>query len=88
MKKIEGLHVHRYKNNPEERRFALAWAETSHLKYLLSTHYNNRPIDPSGRDQVVAATVIQWLGSPVGQDFLESLGYTKKTSRRRDPNDE
>jgi len=26
----------------------------------------------------VAATVIQWLGSPCGKFFLEELGYVKR----------
>ena len=29
----------------------------------------------------VAATVVQWLGSPVGQQFLAICGYTKKESK-------
>ncbi|MGI0076015.1 MAG: hypothetical protein ACREAU_01245 [Nitrosopumilaceae archaeon] len=31
----------------------------------------NRAIPISARDAQVAVTVIQWLGSPIGQAFLE-----------------
>ncbi len=82
MKKPKGLQKHRFKDHPEERRFAAAWADQQehhrNLDHLLE------PADGSGhqpkaadRDYVVAATVIQWLGSPVGQGFLSELGYSK-----------
>ena len=84
----KGLHVYRFRDNPEEKRFSDAWlAETeremgtSILAYLMNTGAQDyRPADPSERDQVVAATVIQWLGSPVGQGFLRDLGYTRPAS--------
>lgn len=31
----------------------------------------------SDRDQQVAETVIQWLGSPVGEAFLRDVGFTR-----------
>lgn len=31
------------------------------------------------REEDIILNVIQWLGSPVGQGFLEKCGYTKKT---------
>lgn len=31
------------------------------------------PAEVSDRDREVAATVIQWLGSPVGNNFLREL---------------
>lgn len=83
MKKPIGLHPHRLKDNPEEKRFADAWAETCHLgstlAYLLwEGDQRGRPPEPSDRDHAVAATVIQWLGSPVGQSWLAGLGYERK----------
>ena len=81
----KGLHAYRFKQNPEELRFALAWLKensrengTLLLAYLLSDGQDHRPQDLSERDQVVAASVIQWLGSPVGQSWLRDLGYEKK----------
>lgn len=84
MKYPKGLHIHRFKDNPEERRFADAWLDQNkhgnNLAHLLDDRrvHQGFPPTPSDRDYVVAATVVQWLGSPVGRSFLEELGYTKK----------
>lgn len=77
--KFKGLHTYRFKENPEEKRFAEAWAKNNPLPWLLDERrlQTGRPEDPSDRDTVVAATVIQWLGSPVGQAFLRDLGYRR-----------
>lgn len=71
--KNKGLHQYRFKDNPMEKRFADTWEESNKsgrtLEYLLSI--DNRPnSDITERDREVAATVIQWLGSPVGMGFL------------------
>ena len=70
-----GLHTYRFEANPKEKVFAKVWNEKqteSHtLEYLLSE--DNRRVDISKRDMTVAATVIQWLGSPVGQSFLDEV---------------
>lgn len=84
MKYPKGLHTHRFKDNPEEKRFADAWLEQNkhgdNLAHLLDERptRGGRPPTPGDRDYVVAATVIQWLGSPVGQHFLKDLGYSKE----------
>jgi hypothetical protein len=84
MKKPKGLHPHRFRDNPSERAFADAWAKSNEyghtLAYLLHVGDQGgaRPPEPSDRDHVVAATVMQWLGSPVGQAFLRDLGYERK----------
>ena len=77
-----GLRAHRFKDNPEEKRIAKAWQEKNGnlLAHILDERpdQGGSPPDPSKRDRVVAATVIQWLGTPVSQNFLEDLGYKKK----------
>lgn len=81
--KHKGKSLHRLKDNPEEKRFARAWEEMcdrSHLEYLLGDGKDPAQ-DVTERDALVAATVIQWLGSPVGRGFLEELGYTKSKSQ-------
>lgn len=90
--KIKGLHTYRLKDNAEEAKFAQAWDEQitqgNTLAYLLHTGDQsgmNPPSEPSDRDHQVAATVIQWLGSPVGQSFLEELGYVKKQAEKPKP---
>lgn len=55
-----GKHTHRLKSNPRER----IAAELGNGK---------DPVEVSDRDREVAATVIQWLGSPVGNNFLREL---------------
>jgi hypothetical protein len=84
--KNQGLHQHRFPDNPEEQRFAKHWETYNDrfpgtLDYLLSK--DNRPaVEASDRDREVAATVIQWLGSPVGQGFLRERGYVSRRAVR------
>ena len=70
-----GLHTYRFDSNPNEKVVAKLWdkmqANSYTLEYLLSE--DNRRVDISKRDMTVAATVIQWLGSPVGQSFLDEV---------------
>ena len=84
-KKYTGMSPHRWKDNPEEKAFAKAWAKSAEdyhtLSYLLAGPEHDQryhPPDPSPRDYLVAATMVQWLGSPVGRSFLEELGYKKE----------
>ena len=80
MSKHKGLHTHRLRQNPEEERFAKAWEAQNdpgrQLEYLL-LRTDGKPALVTERDEVVSATVIQWLGSPVGQGFLRQLGYER-----------
>jgi hypothetical protein len=78
--KNKGKSQHRFKNNPAERIFAEVWEERNSGKYsqpllnYLLAEDNNRPMgEVTERDQMVAATVIQWLGSPVGEGFLQDV---------------
>lgn len=79
--KYLGLHPYRFKDNPDEKTFATEWAKQQQghtLAYLLHLGEQNvRPPAPSVRDHIVAATVIQWLGSQVGQVFLRDCGFEK-----------
>ena len=82
--KHRGLQQYRYKDNPEEKRISDAWVTKNEygnvLAYLLHIgDQHGKPPDPSNRDVEVAATVIQWLGSPMGQHWLMELGYAKTT---------
>jgi len=76
MKKMRniGMHQYRFKDNPMEKAYAKEWEKINPkdlgiLDYILSTKINE-PEPVSDRDREVAATVIQWLGSPVGQHFV------------------
>jgi selenophosphate synthetase-related protein len=71
-----GYHTHRFQDNPLEERFALAWQEVnggkySTLGYMFSTSNELKYVELE--DAKRAATVIQWLGSPVGTNFLAEV---------------
>jgi hypothetical protein len=80
-----GMAPYRFKENPDERRFAEAWArinrdERGTLALLLDPNsgMKGRPPALTPREMLVAATVVQWFGSPNGQCFLRDLGFPKK----------
>jgi hypothetical protein len=90
-----GLHDYRFKQNPLEKKFAMAWEKQNvsaftdkpdgkgTLDYLLAKDCNLPAGEVTARDREVAATVIQWLGSPVGQSFLEDIKPTPNIKRRK-----
>lgn len=67
-----GLHAGRFKNNPLEAKIAEWWASKQErgqlLGMLLGTE--GRQGFVTQRDATVAATLIQWLATDVGQNFL------------------
>lgn len=76
-----GLNAHRLTDDglstDREKAFAEQWQaeqEQHLLAYLLGE--NNQRGLVSDRDAAVAATVIQWLGSNVGNGFLERVRTT------------
>ena len=81
MIKHEGKWRHRLKDHLLERVLAEQWQEINSgegrghgpLAYMLAEDRNRPKGEVSDRDAVVAATVIQWLGTPVGQGFLEDV---------------
>lgn len=82
-KGFQGANAHRYQREPLERAFAEQWQASNDgpmgrvrttLDYLLDSTNRGNPDPPlTDRDWLVANTVIQWLGSPVGQNFLVSV---------------
>lgn len=75
------LKTYRWASNPLEKVFADAWekicGDGRHLACLLDSEGRSSPPYPHDRDYLVAGTVIQWLGSPVGQGFLRDLGFVR-----------
>lgn len=74
----QGLGHARVPYNPKERAFAKAWEQEnephSHILQSMLSHMPTplgRVVTP--RDAQIAATVIQWLGSPIGSHFLASV---------------
>ncbi len=85
MSKPETINKRRWPQNPLEKKFVMKWREDnkfttgssdSHpckmLQYLMSPEQPKME-EISHRDIVVAESVIQWLGSPVGQSFLVNV---------------
>lgn len=79
-----GFNVRRFRDNPEEKRIAEAWERinvtSSILEYLLDRRqvHTGRPPAVGDIERTSVATVIQWLGSPVGQAWLRELGYERQ----------
>jgi len=77
----EGYSSHRLKSNPHERIFAEKWKDINTrgdtLAWILYTFNSQDGRQEKGfiseRDASVAASVIQWLGSPVGQSWLQEV---------------
>jgi hypothetical protein len=86
-----GVNHHRLKSNPNELEMAKAWVHfiesgqamperrPDHVDFLLDSGQTVPHCKlASDRDRQVAATVIQWLGSPVGRGFiLDTLGIER-----------
>jgi hypothetical protein len=80
-----GLHQYRFRDNPLEEKYAKEWEKRNiswitndldgkgTLDYLLAKDSNYPAGEVTDRDREVAATVIQWLGSPVGQGFIKDV---------------
>jgi len=76
-----GKNRHRLAQNPQEQVFADNWERwnehpRSILGYLVGD--GNRTGHYSEEEAKTTATVIQWLGSPVGEAFLNECGYARK----------
>ena len=78
---IKGLYASRLEREPDEKKFVKEWERTHEcsdlFKDLLSEQGNFPLGPPEERDRVIAATLIQWLGSTVGQCFLNDCGFSK-----------
>lgn len=82
--KNQGAFFSRTRRHPEEKRFAEAWdavngpdsqlGETPVLNGLVDS---TRVREPALFERRLAATIVQWLGSPVGNRFLLALGYER-----------
>lgn len=79
-----GRHAGRLKDpmNLLERIFADEWDQNNRngriLEYLLAENPNRPAGEVTERDSEVAATVIQWLGTNVGQAFLRDVIHKAK----------
>ena len=79
-----GLHRHRLSREPMEKAFSEAWERENApdkrrklLDDLLGDGSNRYQEFATPRDWEVASTVIQWLGSVVGQAFVRDVMENK-----------
>ncbi len=83
MIKHVGNRTYRFKDNPLEKEFSKAWKADNERPnggagvLELSMGDGVRPGIIDQRDATLAASVVQWLGSPVGQHFLTEVLKTK-----------
>ena len=73
-----GINYHRLSREPLEKAFADEWRDFNKgdkfLRFCLDRSHGNRgDYIPTDVENEVAATIIQWLGSSVGQSFLEKV---------------
>ena len=84
----KGRAQYRFKQNPLEEQFAIIWEQCNRnneygiLDYLLAEIANKPQGEVTNRDREVAATVIQWLGSYCGQEFIKEVNknYHKRNN--------
>ncbi len=74
--KHTGIHIYRTADNPAEMVFSDQWLmQNGRDSNFLEQILRKNPHEFEGiseRDASVAATIIQWLGSPVGECFLNN----------------
>ncbi len=68
-----GKNTHRFRSNPLELIAALHWQEQGEalLEYLNGDGQHRKEVSTEVREMV--NTVMQWLGSPVGQNYMREL---------------
>lgn len=77
--KHRGNRLYRFKNNPLEKVFSDAWEQENVRPndgpgvLAWSMGDGQFPGNVTDRDATVAASVVQWLGSTVGQRFLADV---------------
>jgi len=86
---MKGLKTHRHNSNPLEKeihdKFIEEFVETKHGNGIAMEQIA-LPVDGRGdpkeyltdREKEIMISTIQWLGSPVGQGFLEKCGFVRK----------
>lgn len=79
---MRGRNLHRLKDNPCERAFAEAFSAMVHRDPSIIAHICGQEFVENKTRETDCASIIQWLGSPVGQYFiigvLEKQGIVKQ----------
>jgi dipeptidyl aminopeptidase/acylaminoacyl peptidase len=77
---MKGLKTYRHKDNPKEKELHDNFIKEHGKNMSLITYpLNDHGVSPSKHltehEEQLVITTIQWLGSPVGQSFLERCGF-------------
>ncbi len=81
---MKSFKEYRFDQNPKEKEFVDTFiSQFSHygnMDLIIFGHTpNGTPLDRlSEREESIVVSTIQWLGSPVGQGFLQTLGFEIK----------
>lgn len=90
---LEGYNLHRHENNPKEKelhdkfieRFASdGRVDLERIVFNMDDHDNPIQGYLSDREKRIIVSTIQWLGSPVGNGFLNSCGYELENKKNYD----
>lgn len=92
MSKFRDKNTHRFSTNAVEKIFSDLWAEenkrwmkdgdhASVLQYILSEDGGKTVPETSERDEMIAASIIQWLATPIGRGFLAELHDTVQKAK-------
>jgi hypothetical protein len=78
---------HRFENNPQEKIFVNEFIKdhgfyAHDIDLIVFGQHPNNSMSPkdylSDREKDIVLSTIQWLGSPVGQRFLDRCGFEPK----------
>jgi hypothetical protein len=79
---IEGYKTYRHKRNPKEKEFHDEFLKEFTNTDLIVFGNNGFGSTPNGaltsRERRIVVSTVQWLGSPIGQSFLDRCGFVKK----------
>mgnify|MGYP003657566919 CR=1 FL=1 len=85
MKGKRGTKTHRHERNPQEKifhdKFIVNNQQSCYVDTLVFGHRESSmmPNDYlTDREKMIVLNAIQWLGSPVGEHFLDQCGYVPK----------
>jgi hypothetical protein len=82
------VNEHRLSTNPREKLFLdkwremnlIEWSRHSILDYILSIYNEGDLVESNPRDDQVAESLMQWLGTPVGWNFIQEVVEEAKKS--------
>ena len=82
---MEGFNTRRHESNPKEKELHDKFVEQmphnsdAISRIVFGTYYGTAPNDYlNPKEEKIVVSTIQWLGSPIGQNFLRDCGFELK----------